>query len=276
MIGSLAARTLAITHAKPFYTIDHILAHIYAAGLETGRSNSGRLETRPSAYQRSASAEPDVETVSRNYSFRFPVVALVVSGGHTSLILMHSHSQHETLGATRDDAVGEAFDKVAKILGLPYPGGPSIAAAAAQARPIHPLPVAKLTGPYDFSFSGLKTAVLRLAQNLAGVGLDTPSGDLAALLSDQRKREIAASFQHTAIATLTQKLDKAIAEYHPRQIIVAGGVSASAALRAALPTAVFPAPEFSTDNAAMAAARAYYQAQFTPPDDPYDTELIPN
>src|SRR5690606_37775530 len=126
--------------------------------------------------------------------------------GHTQLVLFKSHFEYELLGQTQDDAVGEAFDKVAKVIGLPYPGGPSIQAAAEGAdASFFTLPKAKLDNPYDFSFSGLKTAVLRAVQELAGVGYDFPSYELKHKLSEAQTKDIAGSFQRTTVETLVDK-----------------------------------------------------------------------
>ena len=147
LVGNLAARTYARIFNKPFFPVHHVEAHVYANFLR---------DTPP----------------------RFPFLALVVSGGHSQIVLFRGHSDFEILGQTQDDAVGEAFDKVAKILGLPYPGGPAIAAAAQSGNSTkYKLPKAKLAGEYDFSFSGLKTAVLRAVQKEVGVDFNFPSFD---------------------------------------------------------------------------------------------------
>jgi N6-L-threonylcarbamoyladenine synthase len=148
LVGVMAARSLAIVKHKPLYAINHVEGHVYANFL-TQTSLSG-YSLRPSAPE-------------------FPMLALIVSGGHSQLVLFHTHFSYILLGQTQDDAIGEAFDKVAKLLGLPYPGGPSIGKLAAQGDPMaFELPKAKLKGKYDFSFSGPKTAVLRLAQAQIG------------------------------------------------------------------------------------------------------------
>ena len=150
LVGSLAARTLAILHSKPLYPVHHVEGHVYANFI---------TEQAPGPVQL---ALPKSQP-------RFPFLALIVSGGHTQLVLFRDHGDYQLLGQTQDDAVGEAFDKVAKILGLPYPGGPSIARAAESGNPDrYHLPKAKLDNPYNFSFSGLKTAVLRAVQREVG------------------------------------------------------------------------------------------------------------
>ena len=246
LIGTLTARTLAILHDKPLYAVHHLKSHVYANWLS---------HSTP----------------------QFPLLALVISGGHTQILYMPAHNQFEIIGTTRDDAVGECFDKVAKILGLPYPGGPSIAKAAehGSATKYH-FPHPKLSG-LDFSFSGLKTAVLRAIQKEVGVPISYPSHQLKDLLSAQQIADFAASFQKTAVDILQEKLDLALAE-HPetRSIVVAGGVSANKALREALDGALFPFPNLSGDNGAMVAAACYFEIQSgVKPTDPYKLNIYP-
>lgn len=210
------------------------------------------------------------------------MLALIVSGGHSQLALFEAHGRYRLLGQTQDDAVGEAFDKVAKILGLPYPGGPSVAAAAASGdAQRYPLPKAKLTGEYDFSFSGLKTAVLRAVQREAGVDITFPSHELAGLLSDAQRNDFAASFQRVAIETLVDKTLLAYKNHQPKSVVIAGGVAASQELRrqltARLPIGIEYAPmSLCTDNAAMIAALGYYYAQTNAPADPFAVEVVPS
>jgi N6-L-threonylcarbamoyladenine synthase len=213
----------------------------------------------------------------------FPLLCLIVSGGHSQLVLFKNHFDYKLLGQTGDDAVGEAFDKVAKILGLPYPGGPSVGQAALKGDSTSvKLPTAKLENKYDFSFSGLKTATLRAAQQLAGKDFTFPSTWLPAALTDGQKVDIAASFQHTAIQTLIDKLQLAIAEFQPKTVAIAGGVAASQYLRQQIETQIkqpvlYPDIKLCTDNAAMIAALGYqYAAAKMPPDDPYSLEIDTN
>jgi len=175
LVGVLTARTLAIIHKKPLYAVNHVEGHLYASFLTN-------------------TSLPDY-TLPVNAP-QFPVLGLIVSGGHSQLVYFRDHFDYDLLGQTKDDAIGEAFDKVAKILGLPYPGGPSVSKMALQGDPRkYTLPKAKMPGKYDFSFSGLKTAVLRLAQKECGKLHDFPSTKLSALLSDAQKADISASFQ---------------------------------------------------------------------------------
>lgn len=261
LVGTLAARTLALIKNKPLYPIHHVEAHVYANFL-TEASNS--TLTFPSK-------QPE-----------FPLLALIVSGGHTQLVLFNDHGDYELIGKTQDDAVGEAFDKVAKIIGLPYPGGPSISKAAELGDASrYRLPKAKLANGYDFSFSGLKTAVLRAVQHEVGVDISFPSYELAARLNDVQRNDFAASFQKTAIDTLVDTTKRAFDDYSPRSVVVAGGVAANLLLRhelsSRLPIKIEYAPmALCTDNAAMIATLGYYQAQEARPTNPRDIEVIPS
>ena len=207
----------------------------------------------------------------------FPLLALVVSGGHTQILYMRAHNQFEIIGTTHDDAVGECFDKVAKILGLPYPGGPSIAKVALSGDPNkYKLPHPKVEG-LDFSFSGLKTAVLRAVQKEVGVPISYPSHKLKELLNPEQICDFAASFQKTAVEILCEKLEMAREKYpETRSVVVAGGVSANEELRKILPEAYFPTLALSGDNGAMVAAAAYYEIQSgVKPTDPYSLNIYP-
>jgi N6-L-threonylcarbamoyladenine synthase len=251
LVGTLAARTLAVLKNKPLYPIHHVEAHVYANFLN---------EKVP----------------------EFPMLALIVSGGHCQLVLFENHGDYKLLGQTCDDAVGEAFDKVAKIIGLPYPGGPSIAKAALLGNPLaYKLPKAKLEGAYDFSFSGLKTAVLRAVQREVGVDFTFPSHQLAERLNDQQRNDFAASFQHIAVETLVDKTEKAFNDFNPASVVIAGGVAANQELRRVLseriPINIDYAPmNLCTDNAAMVATLGYYYAQKKQPTDPFDLEVVPS
>lgn len=262
LVGTLAARTLAITKNKPLYPIHHVEAHVYANFI-TEQTNSLSFAL--------PSAQP-----------KFPMLALIVSGGHSQLVLFKDHGNYELLGQTQDDAVGEAFDKVAKILGLPYPGGPSVAKAALSGDPHkYKLPKAKLQDPYNFSFSGLKTAVLRAVQHDVGVDFTFPSHELPARLDDVQRANFAASFQHIAIETLVDKAERAFKDYSPRSVVIAGGVAANQELRRQLaerlPITIEYAPiQLCTDNAAMIATLGYYYAQKNDPVDPFDLEVVPS
>jgi len=210
------------------------------------------------------------------------MLALIVSGGHSQLALFQNHGNYELLGQTQDDAVGEAFDKVAKIIGLPYPGGPSIAKAALNGDPNkYRLPKAKLQNPYDFSFSGLKTALLRAVQAETGHDYSFPSHELPALLDDVQRADFAASFQKTAVETLVDKAEKAFRDHAPKSVVIAGGVAANQELRRQLserlPIEIEYAPmQLCTDNGAMIATLGYYYAQKMDPVSPYDFEVVPS
>ncbi len=224
LVGVNAAKGLALGRGLPLVPVNHLEAHIYANWLEVEAEGAA-----PS-------------------NLGFPLLILIVSGGHTELIVMRGHGDYEYLGGTLDDAAGEAFDKVGRLLGLPYPGGPSIEQAAREGDPeAFPLPRAWLEGTYDFSFSGLKTAVVRLVQRHGG----TPTGRIVA--------DIAASFQEAVVDVLATKTVRAAEEYSARAILLSGGVSANKRLRAvvrerATVPVYYPPLFLCTDNAAMVAA----------------------
>jgi N6-L-threonylcarbamoyladenine synthase len=262
LVGTLAARTLAILKQKPLYAIHHVEAHVYANFI-TAQKETSTLSLPSQAPQ-------------------FPMLALIVSGGHSQLALFKDHGDYRLLGQTQDDAVGEAFDKVAKILGLPYPGGPSIAKAALEGDAYkYRFPKARLQGAYDYSFSGLKTAVLRAVQAEVGKDFTFPSHELSALLTGVQRNDFAASFQRTAIETLVDKAIKAYEDFDVRSVVIAGGVAANQELRRQLaerlPIPIEYAPmNLCTDNAAMVATLAYYVAQKQPPVNPYSLEVVPS
>ncbi|AQS54688.1 tRNA (adenosine(37)-N6)-threonylcarbamoyltransferase complex transferase subunit TsaD [Novibacillus thermophilus] len=222
LIGVTAAKTLAYSLGVPVIPVHHVAGHIYANQLV------GEMQ--------------------------FPLVSLVVSGGHTELILMEDHYDFERLGQTRDDAAGEAYDKVARLLELSYPGGPVIDQLAQKGKVTYNFPRAWLEpGSLDFSFSGLKTAVKNAIQSEQEVVVE----------------DVAASFQTAVLDVLVEKTRRAVEQTGVRQLIVAGGVSANTELRRRLQsyaretgvTLSLPPLELCTDNAAMIAAAAYYAEQ---------------
>lgn len=228
LVGVSAAKTLSIVHQKPFLGVHHLEGHIYASYLSA----------------------PELQP---------PFICLLVSGGHTSLIYVKDCGVYETLGQTRDDAAGEAFDKVARLLGLGYPGGPIIDKLASEGNPAaYWLPEGNISlpgggyHPYDSSFSGLKTAVLRLVQKLQREKDELPLADLAA------------SFQTTVAKSLTKRAIACALDYGVKTIVVGGGVAANSGLRQAMTKAaqnanlevLFPPMKFCTDNAAMIACAA--------------------
>ena len=252
LAGTLAARTLAVLHDKPFYPTHHLKSHIYANWLS-------------------------------GFQPEFPLLAAVISGGHTQIIYMERHDHFEIIGTTRDDAIGECFDKVAKILGLPYPGGPAIANAAKAGNPAkYHLPIPKVDG-LDFSFSGIKTAVLRAVQKELNLPITTPSYELQKHLSAQQIADFAASFQATAVDILIKKLEKATETHPAKSVLLAGGVSANQLLREELKKhfekthqVYFPEPKFSTDNGAMVASAAFFSIQSgEKASDPYQLDISP-
>ena len=208
---------------------------------------------------------------------------MIVSGGHTQLVFFEDHFKYKVLGRTQDDAVGEAYDKVAKILGLPYPGGPSVEKFAKKGNPMkYKLPKAKMLGKYDFSFSGLKTAVLRAAQSSVGEDYSFPSYKLASRLSEAQKADIAASFNRVAVEVLVDKTIQAYDEFAPKNVIIAGGVAASQELRRQMSERLPIKIEYTdiklcTDNAAMIAANAYFQIKSgKKPANPKTLEINPS
>ncbi|MBQ3318423.1 tRNA (adenosine(37)-N6)-threonylcarbamoyltransferase complex transferase subunit TsaD [Candidatus Saccharibacteria bacterium] len=252
LVGTLTARTLALLHEKPLYAVHHLKSHVYANWLYT------------------------------KYDIKFPVLALVISGGHTQILSMPSHNSFEIIGTTKDDAIGECFDKVAKILGFPYPGGPEISKHAENGDPEkYPLPIPKVAG-LDFSFSGLKTAVIRKAQSIANLPISYPSHDIKNHLTPEQKNDLAASFESTAVKILLEKLDAALPSCLYSSIIIAGGVSANSLLRKTLGKTYknlpvyFPDPKFSGDNGAMVASAAFFEIESgVKPTNPYSLTISP-
>lgn len=228
VVGMNMAKGIALGMSLPLIGVNHLEGHIYSSWI----------------YRAGESAPPEPQ---------FPLMALLVSGGHTELNLMNDHLTYQRLGSTLDDAAGEAFDKVARLLGLPYPGGPSIQRAAENGNPTRfRFPRPKVEREYDFSFSGLKTAVLYEVNGLKKQGATLPVEDLAA------------SFQAAVVDVLFHKTIKAARDHHAREILVAGGVSANRALRQAFQSqdefkVNIPAFSLCTDNAAMIAAAGYYR-----------------
>ena len=219
IVGLQAAKAISFAHRIPLIPVHHIAGHIYANALEE--------------------------------EMEFPLIALVASGGHTELILMHSHNEFEYLGRTLDDAVGEAYDKVARILDIGYPGGPIIDKLATTGCDTYNLPRIWLDkNGFDFSFSGLKSAVINLVHNHSQRGEEVNHADLAA------------SFQASVVEVLTVKTINALQTYNVKNLVVAGGVAANSGLRKALEDAtkvngiklIIPAFKYCTDNAAMIAA----------------------
>lgn len=211
------------------------------------------------------------------------MLGIIVSGGHSQLVLWRDHFDYTLLGQTRDDAVGEAFDKVAKIIGLPYPGGPSISQKAQEGCvDAYRLPKARLDSPYEFSFSGLKTAVLRLAQKEIGESHDFPSHLIAERLSERQVADISASFEHTAIETIVDATMRAVDEFAPKSVVIGGGVAANQELRRQLRERL-PLPlqyqdiKLMTDNGAMVATLGCFHAMLDKPTaDPETLSIKPN
>lgn len=222
LIGLVAAKTLALIYNKPLIPVHHIAGHIYASNLEKQMS--------------------------------FPLIALVVSGGHTELVLMEDDYSFKYIGGTVDDAVGEAYDKVARVLGLSYPGGPVIDKLAHEGEDTYDLPVPMDDSSFDFSFSGLKSAVINLAHNEKQRGHEINAANLSA------------SFQNRVVEILTKKTMRALKEYNVNNLVLAGGVAANQGIRQRFTelcreneiNLIIPNIKYCTDNAAMIGAAGYY------------------
>ncbi len=237
LVGVNAAKAITLAHRLPLTGVNHLEGHIYANWLVEHSPDSAPL---------------------------FPLVCLIVSGGHSDLVLMKGHQDYVVLGRTRDDAAGEAFDKAARILGLGYPGGPAIERATRSGTASIPLPRAWLKGTNDFSFSGIKTALLRLVEE----------GKVST------KADTAASFQEAVVDVLVTKTIAVAKEHRVKQILLAGGVAANGLLRqrlvASSPIPVLvPKPVLCTDNAAMIAACGYYRFQAGKIDS-LDLDVVPS
>ena len=222
LVGTVAAGTLAYIYNKPLVPVHHIAGHIYANNIEN--------------------------------TMEFPLMALVISGGHTDLIIMKDHFSFERIGGTLDDAVGEAYDKVARILNLPYPGGPFVDKLSYEGKDIYPLPLPLDDDSYNFSFSGLKSAVINLVHNEEQRAHAINTADLAC------------SFQNRVVEILTKKTMRALDEYSIKNLIIAGGVAANSGIRNKFTelckereiSFTLPKLKYCTDNATMIASAGYY------------------
>jgi N6-L-threonylcarbamoyladenine synthase len=272
LTGLNAAKAMAWARDLPFVGVNHLEAHIYANWLLPGES---------------APALPDMSPAPQ-----FPLVALVVSGGHTLLALLEDHGQYRLLGQTRDDAAGEAFDKAARIMGLGYPGGPAIQQAAEHAPGGVTLPRAWLRDSYDFSFSGLKTAVLHQVQSRqtreakVATKAEGPAARQRASQGeppdtrDKYVAQLAYAFQESVVDVLVTKTVDAARAFGATEIVLAGGVAANARLRAELKRRAsvpvrYPPLALCTDNAAMIAAAAFYRFATGCQSD-WDLDVVPN
>ncbi|MBQ6324394.1 MAG: tRNA (adenosine(37)-N6)-threonylcarbamoyltransferase complex transferase subunit TsaD [Bacilli bacterium] len=222
LIGLEAAKTLSFIYNKPLIPVHHIAGHIYANSLVK--------------------------------ELKFPLLAVVVSGGHTELIEMNDHYKFKKLGGTLDDAIGECYDKVARVIDLEYPGGPKLDKLASVGKPTYKLPIPLQDDSYNFSFSGLKSAVINLVHNEEQRG------------NEIIKEDLAASFQKVAVESIINKVRKAIVEKNIKNVIVAGGVAANNGLRTAMQELTnelgvelsIPPMKYCTDNGTMIAAAGYY------------------
>ena len=222
LVGVEAAKTIAYVYKKPLIAVNHMAGHIYANNIEN--------------------------------TMEFPILALVVSGGHTDLVYMEDDYKFEVLGSTLDDAIGETYDKVARVLDLKYPGGPNVEKLAAQGQPTYKLPIPMNDNSLNMSFSGLKSSIINLVHN-----------------ETQRNNEIvkenmAASFQNRVVTVITKKTKRALEEYKVKHLVMAGGVAANSGLRKSIENMCndlnvsFSTPpiKYCTDNGAMIGAAAYY------------------
>ena len=239
LVGVEAAKTIAYVYKKPLIAVNHMAGHIYANNIEN--------------------------------TMEFPILALVVSGGHTDLVYMEDDYKFEVLGSTLDDAIGETYDKVARVLDLKYPGGPNVEKLAAQGQPTYKLPIPMNDNSLNMSFSGLKSSIINLVHN------ETQRGNTI------NKEDLAASFQTVAIDELTRKLSLALKKINVNQVIIAGGVSANQYLRKEVAKLLentnikllVPSMIYCTDNGAMIGAAAYplyLKKQFTT----FDLNATPN
>jgi len=267
LVGLTAAKALSLARGLPLIGVNHLEAHIYANWLRQGPPTGKDGVLSPAgSLQVLESGDPV-----------FPLLALVISGAHSELVFIPEHGTYELLGQTRDDAAGEAFDKVARLLGLGYPGGPAIERAASHdqgdGKNPYRLPRAWLKDTYDFSFSGLKTAVLQFIEGAEASRARVNGGKnssrysrMGAELGDISVPRLAAAFQDAVVDVLTRKTLRAARALRVRQVVLAGGVAANLALRASLLAVLephgidlrYPAVAFCTDNAAMIASAGYF------------------
>ena len=222
LVGVEAAKTLALCYNKPLIGVNHMAGHIYANNL--------------------------VDTMD------FPLMCLVISGGHTEIIYMEDHLSFKRIGSTIDDSVGEAFDKVGRVIDVPYPGGPVIDKLSKEGKDTYELPLPMDDDSYNFSFSGIKSAVINLVHNEKQRG------------NEIRKEDLCTSFENIVVKTLTKKTMKAVKEYNVKELLIAGGVSANSGIREEFKKLcdkegiklVVPKLSYCTDNGAMIAAAGYY------------------
>ena len=223
-VGVQAAKTLAWQFHKPLVPVNHMTGHIYA------------------------------NRFALDHDLKFPLLALVISGGHTQLVWMENEWDFKVIGTTQDDAIGEAYDKVSRVLGTGYPGGPIMDKMAKEGKPHYTLPTPKVHGKYDYSFSGLKTAVLQLIQR------EEKKGEPII------KEDVAYAFQETALNLMVSKTLQAVEDLHPAMVVTAGGVAANSRLRVLLDEGMKKYPDFElsqppirycTDNASMIGASGY-------------------
>jgi len=293
LVGFNAAKTIAYSLNKPIIPVNHIEGHIYSAFCgEIQNPKPACPAGRSEILNKSENPNDKSKKDKLTSEIKFPILALTVSGGHTSLTLMKDHVQYETIGETKDDAAGEAFDKVARLLGLGYPGGPAVSKLASEFRSnnektsfLFPRPILN-DGTFNFSFSGLKTAVLQHVLNLKRENYlnrhpersegstekrffaDAQNGIAKEQLTDEQKQEICAAFEDACVDVLTTKAMRAAEKYNPKTLVLAGGVAANKHLRKILKqkannqlNLLIPPIELCGDNAAMIGIAAFYHLQ---------------
>lgn len=222
LVGLEAAKTLAYIYDKPLVPVHHIRSHIYANNIEN--------------------------------PLKFPLMALIISGGHTELLYMKDHFDYQVVGKTLDDAVGECYDKVGRVINVPYPGGPVIDKLAHEGKPNYNLPIPLNDESFNFSFSGLKSAVINLVHNINQKG------------ETLNKEDLACSFQNVVVNSLTTKTIKAMKKYNTKKLILAGGVAANQGIREEFTRLSkkenfkfsYPSMKYCTDNATMVASAGYF------------------
>lgn len=262
LVGVQTAKALSLSLGIPIQPIHHVVGHIYANFI----------------------TESDIKLGSNlpKKQPEFPILGLTVSGGHTQLMLFEDHLKFKIVGRSIDDAVGEAFDKTAKILKLSYPGGISVSKRAESGNPkAYNLPKPKTENPLDSSFSGLKTALLRAAQETAGADFTLPSFEVAAKLNSVQIDDLCASFEETAIDYIVEKLNLAAKMYNPKSVVIGGGVAGSQKLRDAISQALsldveYAPAELCADNGAMIAAAGYWAHELQPKINPNGIRIEPN
>jgi N6-L-threonylcarbamoyladenine synthase len=262
LVGVQTAKTFSLALNIPIQPVHHVVGHVYANFITESKMEMSRSLPK--------------------YQPIFPMLALVVSGGHTQLMLFEDHLKFSIVGRTIDDAIGEAFDKTAKILNLPYPGGVSVSKRAILGdKNAYKLPRPKTENILDVSFSGLKTALLREAQKAAGGDFTMPSFEVASCLSQKQIDDFCASFEEVALNYVVEKTRLAYLKFSPKSVVIGGGVAGSQRLRTKLNLSLgvdieYAPPELCTDNGAMIAAAGYWAHKLNEPIEASRIKIEPN